>query len=143
MIQIRVMLETDAAAVNRLSGQLGYPQALADTTAYIHAVLARSEDCAFVALDAENRICGWIHGFKTYRIESAPFIEIGGLVVDSDNRGQGTGRALVQAVQAWSRQQGIHVLKVRSNVIRDEAHRFYLGLGFREAKTQKVFEQQL
>ena len=94
MIQIRVMLETGAAAVNRLSRQLGYPQALADTTAYILAVLARSEDCAFVALDAENRICGWIHGFKTCRIESAPLTEIGGLVVDSLYREQGTVQAV-------------------------------------------------
>ncbi|PSK89292.1 hypothetical protein B0I18_11293 [Taibaiella chishuiensis] len=140
MIQTRNMQATDAAAVNRLSEQLGYPQTLADTTAYIQSVLDSNDDCAFVALDAANQVCGWIHGFKTRRIESAAFTEIGGLVVDSNNRGQGAGRILVQAVHAWCLEQGIHILKVRSNVIRDGAHRFYLGLGFHEKKEQKVFE---
>ncbi len=39
------------------------------------------DNCAFVAI-IEGKIIGWIHAFKALRIETKPFIEIGGLVVD-------------------------------------------------------------
>jgi GNAT superfamily N-acetyltransferase len=141
-IQIRTMMETDVKAVSNLSGQLGYPQPEAATAAHIVAVLNSPDDCAFVASEAQN-IVGWIHGFKTRRIETGMFAEIGGLVVDDAFRGKGIGKLLVEAVREWCLQQGLHTLKVRSNVIRTDAHRFYGREGFSESKEQKVFEQHI
>lgn len=141
-IQIRTIREDDLAAVNKLSEQLGYPQSEAATASYISAVLNSSDDYACVALEAD-RIVGWVHGFKTRRIETGTFIEIGGLVVDNECRGKGIGKLLVAAVRNWCQEQGINTLKVRSNVIRQDAHRFYIHQDFTETKEQKVFEQHL
>lgn len=141
-IQVRTIKEADVKAVNKLSEQLGYPQPEEATAAHIRAVLDSPDDCAFVAFDKQN-IVGWVHGFKTRRIETGLFAEIGGLVVADTCRGQGIGKLLVEVVRDWCRQQGIHTLKVRSNVIRIDAHRFYSREGFRESKEQKVFEQYL
>lgn len=141
-IRVRIILEEDAPAVNKLSEQLGYPQTEAATAKHIRDVLDSDDDCAYIALEG-NQILGWIHGFKTRRIETGTFVEIGGLVVDDKSRGKGVGKVLVAAARDWSRAQGISTLKVRSNVIRTEAHRFYTQQGFRESKEQKVFEQDI
>lgn len=141
-IQVRRMQEADAKAVSKLSAQLGYPQPEAATAAHIVSVLHSPDDCAFVAIEAEN-IVGWIHGFKTRRIETGMFAEIGGLVVDDTSRGKGIGKLLVETVRQWCLQQELHTLKVRSNVIRTDAHRFYGREGFSESKEQKVFEQHI
>ncbi len=112
-----------------MSEQLGYPQSEAATAIHMSEVLGSSDDYACVALDTE-RIVGWVHAFKTRRIETGTFIEIGGLVVDDQCRGKGIGKMLVAAVRDWCRIQGIRTLKVRSNVVRMEAHRFLRQPGF-------------
>lgn len=137
------MQQADAAAVNRLSAQLGYPQSEADTAKQIAAVLNSHNDCAYVAVTDEGQVCGWIHAFATLRIESPSFVEIAGLVVDDQFRGQGIGQLLTDTIKAWCGIQGTHTLKVRSNVIRTDAHRFYTRLGFKESKEQKVLELYL
>ena len=38
---------------------------------------------------------------------------------------------------------GVRKLRVRSNVVRDEAHRFYPALGFNLAKTQACYDTEL
>jgi GNAT superfamily N-acetyltransferase len=90
----------------------------------------------------ENKIVGWIHAFKTVRIETTPFIEIGGLVVDKDFRGKGIGKKLVDVISQWCEHENISSLRVRCNIKRKEAHLFYLGIGFNETKEQKVFEKK-
>jgi GNAT superfamily N-acetyltransferase len=83
---------------------------------------------------------GWIHAFKTLRIESKPFIEIGGLVVDENYRGKGVGKLLINAIKNWSEQEEISTIRVRCHTKRKEAHLFYNKLGFSESKEQKIFE---
>jgi GNAT superfamily N-acetyltransferase len=92
---------------------------------------------------SEEKIIGWIHAFKTTRIETKTFIEIGGLVVDKKYRGKGVGKSLVNKIRGWCAKQKITSLRVRCNTKRLEAHQFYLCLGFRESKEQKVFQQDI
>ena len=141
-MQIRPMTEKDATAVQELSRQLGYDLSPAETKEQIRLVTGHPDHEAFVAVREEG-VVGWIHAFKAIRIESPPFIEIGGLVVDENFRGKGVGRELCQWVRRWAAQQGFSSLKVRSNRKRTAAHRFYENLGFRETKEQKVFEQRV
>ncbi|KPL22156.1 MAG: hypothetical protein AMJ93_07880, partial [Anaerolineae bacterium SM23_84] len=66
-----------------------------------------------------------------------------GLVVDSNWRGRGVGRALLEAAEAWALEGGSEVMYVRSRITRVDAHAFYKHLGYRELKTSLTFVKPL
>jgi GNAT superfamily N-acetyltransferase len=76
-------------------------------------------------------------------LESNPFVEVGGLVVDENYRSKGIGKKLVEQIKQWCVEKHISTLRVRSQVKRKEAHQFYLANGFTEIKEQKVFQINL
>ena len=45
--------------------------------------MSSNNHTAFVAL-TDEKIVGWIHGFRALLLESKPFVEIGGLLVDEN-----------------------------------------------------------
>lgn len=141
-MNIRPITTEDAPAVAELSRQLGYVFSTEETRLAIERITSSGSDAAFVALD-EQRVIGWIHVFYTVRLESAPFCEIGGMVVDEQYRGRGVGKQLIAGAELWCADKGINKLRVRSNTKRGDAHRFYLNAGFNESKEQKVFEKHL
>ena len=141
-ILIRDIAEQDAEAINALSTQLGYTMSIEQTLANIRSVLGTQGHNAFVAI-LENKIRGWIGVAEALQIESAPFCEIRGLIVDEKLRGRGIGKLLIEKVKQWSKETGNKTLRLRCNMIRKEAHLFYQRLGFREIKEQKVFEMKI
>jgi len=141
-IVIRRIAERDAEAVNALSTQLGYAMPIEETLANIRSVLATKGHNAFVAA-YENRLIGWIGVAIALQIESAPFCEIRGLIVDETYRGHGIGRLLIERVKQWGKETGITILRLRCNTIRKEAHLFYHHVGFKEIKEQKVFQMKI
>jgi GNAT superfamily N-acetyltransferase len=136
---IREILAEDTAGITDLSIQLGYPVTAAATRENIEAIRNSRNDGLWAAF-FEERIAGWIHVFKTTRVESGTFGEIGGLVVDKQHRRKGVGKLLVDQAKQWCISQNIPALRVRCNSKRTEAHIFYTSLQFRENKEQKVFE---
>lgn len=138
-ISIRPAGDEDAAAISRLSYQLGYAVDEPATLENLKAVNKNENEVVYVALD-HKEVIGWIHVFDTVRLESGSFCEIGGLVVDDRYRGKGIGRMLIDHVKSWCVNRKVSRLRLRSNVIRDRAHTFYRNLGFIETKQQKVFE---
>src|SRR5262245_58078587 len=132
-IFIRTITEEDAEAVNLLSTQLGYTMPIEQTLANIKLVLGTNGHSAFVAVD-ENKIIGWIGVAVALQIESAPFCEIRGLIVDEKYRGHGIGKLLIDKVKEWSRGTGNKTLRLRCNMIRTGSHLFYQHLGFKEVK---------
>jgi GNAT superfamily N-acetyltransferase len=137
------MTEEDAGAVNDLVLQLGYPSDLGKTQTAIRAILGSDVGDAFVAEDGGGTIIGWAHVFMVPYIESGPNAELGGLVVDEKYRGAGAGRALIDRVEAWARERGAGELCLRTNIVRDGAHKFYEHLGFEKQKTQHKFRRKL
>jgi GNAT superfamily N-acetyltransferase len=133
------MEPTDTVEVNALSAQLGYVHTVQETLERMQYLLQRKHDCLLIAL-WEGNIAGWIHAFKTTRLEAGNYTEIAALVVDEKYRGKKIGEQLVQAIKEWSQQQGYPKLVVRSNVLRNRAHHFYMTCGFTEVKEHKVFE---
>jgi GNAT superfamily N-acetyltransferase len=89
---------------------------------------------------------GTITGFIALQILesllSGEMAEIAALVVDETQRGHGTGVALLRAAEAWAHQRGFRHIRVRSNVIRTDAHRFYQREGYAPVKDQRVFEKR-
>jgi putative acetyltransferase len=58
--------------------------------------------------------------------------ELHRLYLDAGLRGQGTGRALVQAVLDWCRERGIARLMLWSDTRFEQSHRLYTRMGFRQ-----------
>lgn len=141
-IEIRTITIDAAKEIQLLSKQLGYEMSLDDTMEQIKEILSSTSDFAVVAL-IENKIVGWIHVFKALRLETKPFAEIGGLVVDENYRNKGIGKKLVEGIKQWCIEKNINDVRVRSNVKRKEAHQFYTSVGFNEMKEQKVFQIKL
>ena len=132
----------DVAAITELSNQLGYVITEATTKQNLQSILAESKDLVTVAI-YDERVAGWIHVFRTVRLESGAFFEIGGLVVAQQYRRKGIGRSLIAHAKDWCSKTAVTSLRVRCNVKRKEAHDFYRSLGFNESKEQKVFEINL
>ena len=139
---IRPAIERDAAILASLSTQLGYPSSPDQLRRRLTMVLGRSDHAVYVATHDES-VLGWLHVFVAERLETDLFAEIGGLVVDSSHRGSGIGTALLAKAEEWARDRGCRTLRVRSNVVREEAHRFYEERGYRRAKQQAVFDKRV
>lgn len=137
------MKTEDAVAVCQLSKQLEYELTVIQTEEQIRKVISRNDHVAFVASISEANVTGWIHAFLAYYLESLPFVEIGGLIVDEAYRGKGIGKALINEVKGWCMEQSVHRLRVRTQTKRFNAQRFYTSFGFKEIKEQKVYQLDL
>lgn len=138
---IRQAKSDDAKAINRLSVQLGYGEVTDDVARNrIEQLLSSASDKVWV-YQVDDEVVGWIHAFIALRVASAPFIEIGGLAVDSTFRKQGVGRRLIEQAQQWADTNQLS-LRVRCNALRSDTHLFYKALGFRPSKEQYVFKSK-
>jgi GNAT superfamily N-acetyltransferase len=141
VVTIRAATSADAGTLALLSGQLGYP---ADAAAIARRLRdADGRGIVLAAVDPRGGVCGFAQAEPRRLLVAEPFVEIVALVVSETARGAGVGAALLAAAEAWTREQGIADVRVRSNVIRGRAHRFYLREGYVEKKRQAVFVKQL
>ena len=141
-ISIRPARSDDAAALAELSTQLGYPAAADTLSERLERVRGEGVGEVFVAT-VDGRVLGWTHVVPRLHLEEAPFAELAGLVVADGARGAGVGAALLSAAEQWAREHGFVHFRVRSNVVRERAHRFYLREGYVERKRQVVFDKTL
>jgi GNAT superfamily N-acetyltransferase len=126
-----------------LCGQLGYPTTAKEMTARLRQALRAKNGECFVAEMKEGGVIGWVHVSVTPLLEVERRAEVNGLVVDEKARSRGAGARLLDAAEKWARKMGCRGMSLRSNVIRDRAHTFYLRHGYEHYKTQKAFRKQL
>ena len=142
-VAIRAAEIADAVALADLSTQLGYPADAEALRRRLHRIREENVGEVFVAIDTDNHVVGWTHVVPRLILEEEPYGELAGLIVSENARSAGVGLALLRAAQTWARDRGLAIFKVRSNVIRERAHRFYLREGYTERKRQVVFERNL
>ena len=140
MIRRATLADTDA--ITSLNGELGYSTAPDEMRQRLDNVLAAPEQVVFVAEEAGDAV-GWIHVAIVENLETNRFAEIRGLIVTAARRGGGIGAQLVAAAEQCAQQQGVARIRVRSNITRDRARRFYERLGYTVTKTQNVFDRTL
>lgn len=140
---IRSARNEDAEAIATLSAQLGYPVDATTVTRRLGKLLARPEHAVFVCADDDGNVLGWAAAEHRLTLESGERIELVGLVVDEAMRRHGIGAALVTAVEAWCMRRGQDEIFVRSNITREDAHAFYLQLGYEHGKTQHAYRHRL
>lgn len=141
-LTFRRLTPEDAAAATDLCSQLGYPNSVDDLRRRIDERL-RSTDSIALGAVLNGEIVGWIDAFIEQHLQSSPSAVIGGLVVRDGTRGLGIGKRLCLEIEEWARSKSIPVLRVRSQIKREDAHRFYLREGYSKVKTSVVFEKSL
>jgi GNAT superfamily N-acetyltransferase len=142
-VTIRRAKPGDANRLAALSSQLGYPTTPKQVSARLQRVLRFKTGACFVAESKPHGVIGWIHVSVTPLLEVELRAEINGLVVDENVRSAGVGAQLLNAGEEWARRMGCKSMSVRSNVIRDRAHVFYLRQAYEHYKTQKAFRKSL
>lgn len=140
MRTIRPAAPTDAPAVASLVRELGYPADPAPIRERIEA-LQKNGDALLLVATHEGIVAGCIQAHAYVALEAGLQVEIVGLVVSSQHRRTGTGRALVAEVQRWAAVRAAPAVVVRSNILREESHQFYLSAGFIHSKTQAVYQK--
>jgi GNAT superfamily N-acetyltransferase len=126
-----------------LSGQLGYPVTVRQMASRLEAVLPDPSCAVLVAEDGEGSVVAWTHVRVEHGVESEAFAEIRGLVVDEGRRREGIGERLVSEALRWAGERGLTKVRVRCNIMREGAHRFYERQGFSVAKTQAVYDKRV
>jgi GNAT superfamily N-acetyltransferase len=137
---IRRLSPDDAEAAAELSGQLGYSCAVEDLRDRIDELSRAADRVAFAAV-VDGQIVGWIDAAMERHLQSPASAVIGGLVVREDTRGLGVGKRLCLEVEEWARNKSVPLVRVRSQIKREDAHRFYLRDGYCKVKTSFVFEK--
>jgi len=141
-VDIRELSEDDAAAAAALSAELGYPADIETMRARIERLSALPDHGLFAACQG-TRVTGWIHVLAAHHLQGDPRAEIGGLIVTAEARSTGVGALLVQRAEQWARDHGFDAILVRSQIMREAAHRFYLREGYERTKTSAVFTKNL
>ena len=133
----------DAEAVATLDGESGYPATREDIAARLSPLLDLDRPLLAVAGGSPGGLPGLIDSESRLAIESGTSCGLTGLVFAADARQAGLGSALVAAAEAWALACGAASMRVRSNVVRPEAHAFYARLGYGIQKTQHCYARSL
>jgi GNAT superfamily N-acetyltransferase len=142
-IAIRKARLRDAGIIAKLSGQLGYPATEREMSERLAKLIHRPGDGVVLLAEDSGEIVGWLHVSITPLLEVPLRAEVNGLVVDEAKRSQGAGAKLLKAAERWAAGKGCKSMSVRSNVVRERAHGFYLRHGYEHFKTQKAFRKSL
>jgi GNAT superfamily N-acetyltransferase len=142
-VTVRNARASDAESLAKLSGQLGYPATPKQLKERLRRLSPPSRNAVFVAESTPAGVIGWIHVSVTHLLESDTRAEVNGLVVADGQRSLGAGAKLLEAAERWARKRGCKHVNLRSNVIRERAHLFYLRHGYEHYKTQKAFHKPL
>jgi GNAT superfamily N-acetyltransferase len=142
-VGVRRARSTDALRIAELSGQLGYPTTEKQMKARLKEATKDKDGACFVAELREGGLIGWIHVSTTPLLEVERRAEVNGLVVDEAARSHGAGALLLAAAEKWAGGKRCKSMSVRSNVLRERAHGFYLRNEYEHYKTQKAFRKEL
>ncbi|WP_051533787.1 GNAT family N-acetyltransferase [Desulfitibacter alkalitolerans] len=140
---IREFKIEDTDFMPRLCSQLGYPVDLEEIKKNIGSLIDKPDYMIYVAVKWDGKVVGCIQTHISKVFYSEAMIEINGLVVDEEYRGQGIGERLVQQVEAFAKEQGYSYVNLRANAVRRHAHRFYEKLGYVKIKEQINYRKKV
>ncbi|KQY51029.1 aminoglycoside 6'-acetyltransferase [Lysobacter sp. Root494] len=146
--QVRRAAEADVGAWAELRAALWPEDDAASHAVELRRVLAQPcGTIGFLAIDADGRACGFAEAAlrRDYvnGTGSSPVGFLEGWYVVPEARGRGAGRALVAAVEQWTREQGC--AELASDVLLDNqpGHRAHVACGFEETERVVYFRKHL
>ena len=143
---IREIVESDRSEWVRLRNAL-WPGSLADhdeeTRTYFAERLATP--VVFIA-EAKDRLIGFLElDFRKYApgCSSSPVAFIEGWYVEPESQGQGVGRALIEAAEAYARAAGHHEIASDAELENAEGIAAHIAVGFEEIERVVCFRRSL
>lgn len=141
-IEIRKWRIGDISDLLRLTFQWGYETTREQLTENLHRIETATNAEVFVA-ETDGRVVGRIFVREHLSLGTNPFAEVHDLVVDEDYRRMGIGKQLIKKAKEWSCEKRLNVLRLRTNIKREEANAFYVQAGFKLDKVQNVYVTDL
>lgn len=129
-------------AIMPLMIQLGYEMNI-DELMRRFEILDGTPGHHLFAAEIGERIAGFCHVFARPALEKPPEAVVQSLVVESADRNSGIGRALMDAVETWAREQGFTSVCLYSQVERTDAHAFYANLGYKRVARSDLLRKWL
>ncbi|WP_407333763.1 GNAT family N-acetyltransferase [Enterovibrio sp. 27052020O] len=128
---IRPATLEDAERINALCRSLGYHADLDQTAVQLERIMKQERDTLFVA-----EICDLVVGFITLHTvdvvhDDMPWGRISAIVVDDNFRDMSIGKQLLDHAEQYLKHRRCMRIEVTSHISREEAHGFYLHLGYR------------
>ncbi len=142
-ILIRSARSGDAQWIAVLCNLLGYPTSEQEVQKRLELLGNDEEHVVYVAYLPDEPVIGWVHVHVLKSLVVSSVAILGGLIVNQNYRGRGVGRLLMQHAEQWAKEHNCDTIQVRSNIVRQEAHRFYEKVGYTPFKTQLALQKDL
>lgn len=132
----RIYQEGDLGPLQRLMTELGYEVAINELRKNIREIQKKGGE--IFLHEVNGIVVGSVCVIIDTRLAEGTYAEIVSLIVSEKERGKGIGAGLVSEAEEWARQR-VGKIRVRANVVREAAHRFYTSQGYRHIKSQNIF----
>ncbi|SER05059.1 GNAT family N-acetyltransferase [Piscibacillus halophilus] len=129
---IREANMNDIQVLAELMGDLDYPTEVENMEKRFVRI-HNHPDYHTLIYEVEEGVIGMIGMIRAYRYEhDLPYVRVVSMVVKESQRGQGVGRDLLKAAEAWAKDQSCHMLTLNSGnrEERQKAHKFYERNGY-------------
>lgn len=132
----------DAEAIAQLNEScLGRPSPVAAVQKQLKTLILRSDEKLLVAV-YRGRMIGYIHARDDLRTYRAPRKAVVALAVEKDYRRKGVGRALLNAVEQWAKQDGSEAVTAYVGGSK-AAQSFFAACGCEEHLNRKQYEKSV
>ena len=139
---IREINISDAEEIQKIcKTALGYDVDISTVSNQINKLSCDNKNHILAVCEDENtkKVIGFIHAQVYESVYSDTGLNILGLAVDPDFRGNGVGKKLIGYIEKYAMDNGISFIRLNSANHRVEAHKFYENIGYTSDKLQKRF----
>ena len=139
---IREINISDAEEIQKIcKTALGYDVDISTVSNQINKLSCDNKNHILAVYEDENtkKVIGFIHAQVYESVYSDTGLNILGLAVDPDFRGNGVGKKLIGYIEKYAMDNGISFIRLNSANYRVEAHKFYENIGYTSDKLQKRF----
>ena len=142
MHMIREINISDSEAIQKIcKTALGYDVDISTVSNQINKLSCDNKNHILAVYEDENtkKVIGFVHAQVYESVYSDTGLNILGLAVDPDFRGNGVGKKLIGYIEKYAMDNGISFIRLNSADHRVEAHKFYENTGYKSDKLQKRF----
>jgi len=139
---IREINISDAKEIQKICKTvLGYDVDISTVSNQIKKLSCDNKNHILAVYEDENtkKVIGFVHAQVYESVYSDTGLNILGLAVDPDFRGNGVGKKLIGYIEKYAMDNGISFIRLNSADHRVEAHKFYENIGYKCDKLQKRF----